>query len=106
MLEVAVLRIGIPWTFSFPFAYVRAQKCPKIFRRSIGSNTKEEPYAAQIFRIIRTPILSAINIRRNTYAAIFRNVGTLPHSSSIAVRTGLVMTKIVRICPSVFVCHT
>ena len=63
-------------------------------------------YAAQFFRIIRTPILSAINIRRNTYAAIFRNVGTLPHSSSIAVRTGLVMTKIVRICPSVFVCHT
>ena len=63
-------------------------------------------YAAQIFRIIRTPILSAITIRRNTYAATFRNVGTLPRSPCIAVRTGLVMTKIVRICPSVFVCHT
>jgi len=28
MLEVAVLRIGIPWTFSFSFAYVRALRCP------------------------------------------------------------------------------
>ena len=70
---------------------------PNFFRRSVVSSTKEEPYAAQMFRNIRTPILSAITIRRNTYAAIFRNVGTLPHSSSIAVRTGLVMTKIVRI---------
>ena len=96
MLEVAVLRIGIPWTFSFSFAYVRAT-LPKIFRHSVSSNTKEEPYAAQIFRIIRTPILSAITIRRNTYAATFRNVGTLPRSSCIAVRTGLVMTKIVTI---------
>ena len=79
---------------------------PNFFRRSVVSSTKEEPYAAQMFRNIRTPILSAITIRRNTYAATFRNVGTLPRSPCIAVRTGLVMTKIVRICPSVFVCHT
>ena len=70
---------------------------PNFFRRSVVSSTKEEPYAAQMFRNIRTPILSAITIRRNTYAATFRNAGTLPRSPCIAVRTGVVMTKIVRI---------
>ena len=79
MLDVAALRIGIPWTFLFFFSPTYA------------------PYAAQMFRNIRTPILSAITIRRNTYAATFRNVGTLPRSPCIAVRTGLVMTKIVTI---------
>ena len=77
VLDVAALRIGIPWTFHF-FSPTYA------------------PYAAQMFRNFCTPILSAITIRRNTYAATFRNVGTPPHSPCIAVRTGLMMTKIVR----------
>ena len=107
MLDVAALRIGIPWTFHFCFAYVRALRCPKLFRRSVGSNTKG-PYAAQLFRNIRTAILSAITIRKNTYAVhTFRNVGTPPHSPCIAVRTGLMLPKIVRTwVPTLFVCHT
>ena len=71
VLDVAALRIGIPWTFHLFFFRLRTRSMlpkKKKIRRSVGSNTKEEPYAAQMFRNIRTAILS-ITIRRNTYAA-------------------------------------
>ena len=69
---------------------------PKFFA-ILSAVTQEGPCAAQLFRNIRTAILSAVTIRRSIYAAhTFRNLGTLPHSPCIAVRTGPMLPKMVR----------
>ena len=69
---------------------------PKIFA-ILSAVTQEGPYAAQMFHIIRTAILSAVTLRRDTYAAhTFRNLGTFPHSRCITVHTGPMLPKIVR----------
>ena len=69
---------------------------PKFFA-ILSAVTQEGPYAAQMFRNIRTAILSAITLRRNTYAAhTFRNFGTVPHFRCLTVCTGSMLPKIVR----------
>ena len=51
MLEVAVLRIGIPWTFSFSFAYVRALRCPKFFAVLSAVTQKRSPMLPNFFAL-------------------------------------------------------
>ena len=69
-----------PGLFFF-FSPTYAPYAAEFFFAVLSSVTQAEPYAAQMFRNDRSAILSAITIRRNTYAAhTFRNVGTLPRS--------------------------
>ena len=80
----------------FIFRLRTGSMLPKFFA-ILSAVTPEGHYAAQMFRNIRTAVLSAITIRRNTYAAhTFQNLGTFPHSPCITVRTGSMLPKIVR----------
>ena len=62
MLEVAVLRIGIPWTFSFSFAYVRALRLPNFFALFVPLFCRLLPYEGTLMlppfeMLVRSPVL-------------------------------------------------
>ena len=86
-----------PGLFIF-FSPTYALHAAEIVFAVLSAVTQEEPYAAQMFRNIRTAILSAITIRRNTFAAhTFRNVGTLPRSPCMP-HAGSMLAKYVSYC--------
>ena len=87
MLDVVALRIGIPWTFHF-FSPTYALYAAQTFFTVLSAVTQEEPYAAQMFRNIRTvPLFCRL----------------LPYEGTLLLPTPFEM--LVR-SPVLLVCHT
>ena len=89
MLDVVALRIGIPWTFHFfsPTYALYAAPPQKKFA-VLSAVTQEEPYAAQMFRNLRTvPLFCRL----------------LPYEGTLMLSTPFEM--LVR-SPVLLVCHT